>query len=109
MKSAFQVSPDDNVATLLADADGELVAIVGGKGSTVSVTGNVKMGHKVATAPIAAGDFVIKYGMAIGQATRAIVPGDWVHLHNCASNCDERSSTLDGETGAPTDTIAAYD
>jgi altronate hydrolase/altronate dehydratase small subunit len=48
---------------------------------------------------------VIKYGVRIGHATEPIAVGDWIHLHNCASDLDERSNTLEVTTGAPTDTI----
>src|SRR5690606_15764332 len=41
-------------------------------------------GHKVAIAPIAEGEPVLKYGQIIGYATRAIRPGEHVHLHNLA-------------------------
>jgi hypothetical protein len=41
----------------------------------------------------------------IGSASRDIAPGEWVHLHNCVSRFDERSKTLDVQTGAVTDTI----
>lgn len=103
MKRAIQIRPLDNVATLLVDADDEVVGVVGGDG-TVAVRESVKNGHKVALADIRAGEAVVKYGVRIGWATRNIARGAWVHLHNCASDFDERSGTLDGETGAPTDT-----
>ena len=48
---------------------------------------------------------MIKYGFPIGHATQPIRAGDWVHLHNCASNYDSRSSTLDVHSGATTDTV----
>jgi altronate dehydratase small subunit len=43
----------------------------------------------------------------IGIATTAIEPGAWVHLHNCRSRVDERSSHLDLKTGAALDTAYA--
>jgi hypothetical protein len=47
---------------------------------------------------------VVKFGVAIGRATRDIAVGQWVHLHNCASSFDQRSQTLELHTGAVTDT-----
>ena len=41
-------------------------------------------GHKIATAPIGAGEAVRKYGQILGFATEAIAPGDHVHTHNMA-------------------------
>ena len=43
-------------------------------------------GHKYAIRPIAEGEDVVKYGMPIGHATRAIAPGEHVHSHNLATN-----------------------
>jgi hypothetical protein len=64
----------------------------------------VKLGHKVALSQLQPGDAVIKFGVPIGHATKAISVGAWVHLHNLASDLDERSGTLDLHSGAPTDT-----
>lgn len=46
---------------------------------------DVPQGHKVAILPHAAGDMVVKYGQPIGRATRAIQPGEHVHVHNLAT------------------------
>ena len=53
---------------------------------------------------IRCGEPVIKFGAPIGMATRDLRAGEWVHLHNCASRFDERSRTLDRDSGAATDT-----
>jgi altronate dehydratase small subunit len=104
MAGAFQIHPSDNVATLIADAaEGDAVALMGGKG-TVRAAEAITAGHKMAIVPIASGAAVTKFGVRIGHATRDIAPGEWVHLHNLASDHDERSGSLDQETGAPTDT-----
>jgi len=39
----------------------------------------VPQGHKFALAPIAAGAAVVRYGVTLGQAVRAIEAGEWVH------------------------------
>jgi hypothetical protein len=105
MNKAFRIHPDDNVAVLLGDCFGGIVEILGASaGMRMDAHGEIKTGHKIALATFSAGDPVVKYGLRIGHATRCIAPGDWVHLHNCASDCDERSNTLDIATGAPTDT-----
>ncbi|MGN0855443.1 MAG: UxaA family hydrolase [Kiritimatiellia bacterium] len=46
-------------------------------------------GHKYARRDIAAGENVIKYGMPIGHATRAIKAGEHVHVHNVKTNLGE--------------------
>jgi hypothetical protein len=107
---AFQINPADNVATLLDDAPpGSIMVRGGATGPQMLELGElVPRGHKVATTPIASGDAVIKFGVRIGHATRAIAPGEWVHLHNLASDIDTRSGSLDLHSGAPTDTASAY-
>jgi altronate hydrolase len=79
---AIRVHDVDNVATVIADiaagaplfADSDLRASVA-----------VGRGHKIALAPIAHGEAVIKYGFPIGTATADIAPGDHVHSHNLAT------------------------
>jgi altronate dehydratase small subunit len=106
MKRCFRVHPTDNVATLLEDAEKESVVVVGGDaGETVTLTGAIKYTHKVALTEIPCGGAIVKFGIQIGTATQKIQPGDWIHLHNCASGYDERSGSLEVESGQPTDTI----
>lgn len=100
ISDAFRIHPDDNVATLLGDAD-EAVMIVGG--GEVALRELVALGHKVALADIAEGAAVVKFGIPIGTASMSIRAGDWVHLHNCASRFDERSGGFDVATGAAKD------
>jgi altronate hydrolase len=54
-------------------------AIAEGK---VRVQEAIGKGHKAAIRPIAAGETVRKYGQIIGVATRAIAPGQHIHVHN---------------------------
>ena len=46
-------------------------------------------GHKYALRDIAAGEDVVKYGMPIGHATKAIAKGEHVHVDNLATNLGE--------------------
>ena len=103
MKTCFQVHPSDNVATLLGDAAAETVLVPWNDPDALIAVEPIKIGHKTAIRNIGEGDPIIKYGVRIGRATQPICVGDWVHLHNCASDYDERSGTLDGETGASGD------
>jgi len=72
----------------LAATDNVVVAVdavaPGDSAGGVVARGRVMRGHKLAVAPIAAGEPVRKYGQVIGLATEAIAPGDHVHTHNCA-------------------------
>ncbi|MFZ4814801.1 MAG: UxaA family hydrolase [Phototrophicaceae bacterium] len=104
-KTCFQIHPTDNVAVLLEDAAaGETVTVIGETTASVTLHEPIVYGHKVALKAIAAGDPVMKYGIRIGTATVDIQPGQTVHLHNCASDFDERSGQFDPHTGAAIDT-----
>jgi len=104
---AFQIQANDNVATLLDDAGGA-VRVVGAQPQEIQLLENISRGHKVALKEIAAGEAVMKFGVRIGHATQPVKRGAWVHLHNLASDLDERSGTLDLHSGAPTDISSAY-
>jgi len=108
MPRAFQIQTEDNVATLMDDALAGSVEIIGANKSTVTTSEKIARGHKIALKDIAANEAVIKFRVRIGHATQAIPRGAWVHLHNLASDLDERSGTLDLHSGAPTDTTSAY-
>jgi len=84
---AIVVDERDTVATALADlAAGEVLLLpIGDRERRVHLKAPIAFGHKVALKAIAAGDPVVKYGEAIGRATRAIAAGDHVHLHNLES------------------------
>lgn len=102
---AFQIERTDNVCTTLSEVQPGTVHITGqAEIDAITIDKEMARGHKIAVRRIAPGEAVIKYGVEIGIATQMIEPGEWVHLHNCKSKYDERSSTLDLETGAPTDT-----
>jgi altronate dehydratase small subunit len=80
---AIVVDPQDSVATALADlAEGEILMLETGP---IELRTPVAFGHKLALARIEAGEPVTKYGEVIGRATRAIAPGEHVHLHNLES------------------------
>ena len=106
MNAAFVIDRRDNVATALGALDAGQAVPVLGESSLGSIVASeaIRPEHKIALRPIGEGEDILKYGMPIGFAVKAIAVGEWVHLHNCASHYDERSNTLDGVSGAPTDT-----
>jgi len=108
MTQAFCIHQDDNVATLLSSTEPGEVMIFGEVSAHVVARESIAAFHKVDLAPIPLGGPVIKYGCEIGRATRPVEVGEWIHLHNLASNYDARSSTLDLHTGRPADTSGAY-
>ena len=97
----FQIHPSDNVATLLDEAaEGAEFTVLGDAAhEPVRTTQPIHAGHKVALCPIAPGQAIVKYGYPIGEATQPIAAGDWVHLQNCRSRYDARSSELDVHSG----------
>ena len=107
--AAFQVHAADNVATLLGDAaEGSLITIVGPAGKRdTTAREKIELGHKIALTHITEGAQITKFGVVIGIATRRIEPGEWVHLHNCRSQLDQRSGSFDVHTGAPGDNAYA--
>ncbi|HPM72908.1 MAG TPA: UxaA family hydrolase [Spirochaetales bacterium] len=88
MAKAIKNHETDNVATVFdvvkAGAD---VKVFDKKGNTfvMKVSNDIPYGHKVALVAIAVGEQVTKYGEEIGVATKAIQPGDHVHVHNIDS------------------------
>jgi hypothetical protein len=107
--STFQVHVSDNVATLLGEAAaGAPLAIIGPTQPPHLVAReNIALGHKVALVAIPEGAPITKFGVVIGVAMRRIEPGEWVHLHNCRSQLDERSGHFDVHTGEPGDNAYA--
>ena len=95
---ALLMHEDDSVATALADLDaGETFEH---DGAAVELREDVPFGHKVAVAPIEAGETVRKYGEVIGRATERIEPGEWVHTHNCESTRGRGDRARTGVNGA---------
>jgi altronate dehydratase small subunit len=103
LKRGFQVHPADTVAVVLEDAGAGPSALLGSRTGTVHLAEPIALGHKVAVAEVAEGQ-PVKFGVPIGIATQPIPAAAWVHLHNCRSLMDERSSTADVATGPVTDT-----
>ncbi|MEO1991115.1 MAG: UxaA family hydrolase [Pirellulales bacterium] len=81
---AIQLSPTDNVVVMTRSVSaGKMISVATGD---VTIQTALNLGHKVACRSIAAGERIIKYGVAIGSATCAITPGEHVHLHNMKSD-----------------------
>lgn len=97
------VESNDNVATMLRDVEqGESLEIRVDEATDeiveVTVTEDVEFGHKIALRDIREGSEVVKYGKQIGNATRDISAGDWVHVQNVESNYGR--GDLDATDGA---------
>ena len=78
----------DNMVIRLHDDDNVLIALqdlTTGSALTASgitLTADVKQGHKIALAAIAKDQNVIRYGQIIGAASAPIAAGDHIHSHN---------------------------
>jgi len=89
----IRISPQDNVAVAVTTVEpGESLTV---DGLSIIAAEAIPAGHKLALAPIAAGEKILKYGAAIGTATQEIHPGQHVHTHNLNSDYLP-TYTLDG-------------
>lgn len=77
---ALLLNPRDTVAIAKRPIPAGTPLELGGHSVTTSEA--IDLGHKVALAPVDAGQPVRRYGQVIGYATERILPGQWVHRHN---------------------------
>jgi hypothetical protein len=81
---ALLLAPGDNIAVATRELDaGSQVTVAG---LPITLRAKVDVGHKFAVRHIEQGERVVKYGAPIGRALRDIEPGEYVHLHNVASD-----------------------
>ncbi len=78
----------DNVCVAARDLPAG--ARISAGGVAVELPATVKLGHKVALAPLAKGQRVVKYGQTIGFATENIAVGGWIHTHNLTAGQFDR-------------------
>ena len=80
----LRLHPLDDVLTVIRTLEaGEEILV---QGHRVRVFARLPLGHKVAAHDIPSGDRVLKYGVAIGSASRPIAVGEHVHTHNLRSD-----------------------
>ncbi len=80
----IRIHPRDNIAVLRHSLRPGATLRVGERVETFA--DGLGLGHKIALGPIRAHEPVYKYGVSIGLATRDIVAGEHVHLHNMRSD-----------------------
>jgi hypothetical protein len=78
------LNPKDNVCTAITPICGATTLQI--SGCTVLVKQNIPLGFKIASCDIPMNQAIVKYGVPIGSATRDIVLGELVHLHNMKSD-----------------------
>jgi altronate hydrolase len=80
----LRLNPKDNVVVAVDAVD------VGVSAHGATAAARIPRGHKMAIAPIAKGQPVMKFGQIIGFASQDVAPGAHVHTHNCAFAAFER-------------------
>lgn len=80
MKSFIKIDPSDNVAVAIIALEKGATLKVGDEDVTLSE--DIKAGHKFALSFIQKGEPIIKYHNPIGTASEDISKGAWVHTHN---------------------------
>ena len=90
MPRALLADPRDNVATLMTSVHPRDEVMITSTEQvnlgTVNLKDAVETFHKVSVRAIPAGNYVIKFGEAMGVATQLIPPGSHVHVHNVISD-----------------------
>jgi len=86
-RKCIVLHPSDNTATALADLQkGETLYLhLGEESRAITLREPIPFAHKFAILAIPEGGAVRKYGQPIGEATRDIQVGDYVHVHNVVS------------------------
>ncbi|MBK3516077.1 UxaA family hydrolase [Carboxylicivirga marina] len=87
MNKILHIHLNDNVMVALETIS--VGAILDVDASKISVQSDIPQGHKIAIAPIAKGEHIIKYGYSIGLAKENISTGQHVHSHNVTTGLDE--------------------
>lgn len=87
-KQAVVITEKDSVAVATADLTkgSKAKMFIGKEVVEIELKEDIKFGHKFAIKEIKKGDHVIKYGESIGTATRDILVGEHVHVHNVESD-----------------------
>ena len=85
---AVHLRPSDNIAVARRPIPAGTELQI--DGTTVKLSGAIKMGHKFAVRPVKEGDAISKYGQVIGFAGRSIGAGEHVHVHNVKLGSFER-------------------
>lgn len=89
MQKVLIIDEEDNVAVAVQPLKKEDEVNInlksGGKVYKLKVYESIPFGHKIALKAIKKGERVIKYGQAIGKATKHIDKGEHVHTHNVES------------------------
>lgn len=92
-KTAWRVSSSDDVAVVLQNVEPDETVVC--EGVRLCAATAIPQGHKIAFRAVPAGSVVRKYGVAIGEATQDIAPGDYVHTHNLKDITEQLCAEFD--------------
>lgn len=87
MANMIKIHQDDNVAVAIEEIKQDEKFSAGGK-SITAVT-DIPAGHKVALLNMDEGTAVVKYGCPIGNTTKSVKEGEWIHTHNLKTGLGE--------------------
>ena len=82
---AIKTSPQDNVAIAVTIIPRGVTVTIPDSGE-IMTNQEIPLGHKIALASISKGAGIIRYGEVICSAKEDIKAGDWIHVHNTASD-----------------------
>ena len=94
----IRLHPDDDVVIARARHPGRHHSP---QGEGRALSSPSRPGHKVAVRDIAQGEPVRRYNQIIGFATRAIAPGEHVHVHNLAMGDFARDYAFGADASRP--------
>jgi altronate hydrolase len=102
-EATLRLHPQDNVAIAKTDLpQGVVLRSALPSHAQMPLRQPIPSGHKVALQEIAPGEAVRRYGQVIGHASRAILPGEHVHVHNLGVQDFEREPALGADVKAVT-------
>lgn len=78
------LAPGDNVAVAKTDLPANTTLEV--MGQRVTLKAKILTGHKFAFRPVRRDERIVKYGAPIGKALADIAAGEYMHIHNVASD-----------------------
>lgn len=84
MSSIIHLHESDNVGVCKAALPADITLV----GSNLTLRDAIPAMHKVALQDIAKGQAILKYGQVIGFASKDILAGEHVHVHNCEMGDD---------------------
>lgn len=82
MSKIFVLNEKDNVGVAIKDINFKETINLDLGNKTIVTQEKIHFGFKVSIKEIKKGEDIIKYGEVIGKATRNILSGELVHIHN---------------------------